>query len=122
MIGERTESQHYRRVAGGVEITGPAVDGTLEGNPVADQHLAVIAGTNAGESLFAVTIAANWGSFIVTDAEAGPGPDGSNTPSDNKRAILNALIYKNVAKDGLGRPLLARATMKRLAPRTPSPA
>lgn len=113
MIGERGETEHVRRVAGYVEITGPAPNGTLEGSPIGDQHLAVIAGTNAGDDPFAVTVAANWGSFVITDADAPPERPGSNTPSGNKTAILNALIYKNVRKDELGRPVLGHATMQR---------
>ena len=113
MIGERTESPHYRRLAGGVEITGPAPDGTLDGNPTGDQHLAVIAGTNTGDDPFAVTVTANWGSFVVTDADAPAPLPGANRPSGNKAAILNALIHRHAAKDPLGRPLLARATMRR---------
>ncbi|HEY1935892.1 MAG TPA: hypothetical protein VGG99_28130 [Acetobacteraceae bacterium] len=113
MIGERTESEHYRRVAGGVEIIGPARDGTLEGNPIGDQHLAVIAGTQAGDEPFAVTVVANWGSFVVSDAEAPAPHSGANRQSGNKAAILNALIYKHATKDTLGRPLLAHATMRR---------
>jgi hypothetical protein len=113
MIGERGDSEHLRRVAGGVEITGPVTDGTLDGNPIGDQHLAVIAGTNTGDDPFAVTLAANWGSFVVTDADVPLEQRGSNAPSGNKAAILNALIYKNVRKDELGRPVLAHATMQR---------
>lgn len=113
MIGERTDSAHYRRVAGGVEVTGPAPDGTLNGSPIGDQYLAVIAGTNAGDAPFAVTVAANWGAFVVTDADVPAEHDGSDAPSRNKSAILNALIYKHARKDELGRPLLARATLRR---------
>jgi hypothetical protein len=113
MIGERTECEHYQRVAGGVEIVGPAPKGTLEGSPIDDQYLAVIAGTPAGDEPFAVTVAANWGSFVVSDAEAPTAPPGANRQSGNKAAILNALIYKHAAKDTLGRPLLAHATMRR---------
>jgi hypothetical protein len=113
VIGECVEAEHLRRVAGYVEITGPAPSGTLDGNPIGDQHLAVIAGTNTGNDPFAVTVAANWGSFVVIDAEAPPEHRGSNAPSGNKAAILNALIYKDVRKDELGRPVLARATMQR---------
>jgi hypothetical protein len=113
VIGERGESLHVRRVAGYVEITGPAPNGTLDGSPIGDLYLAVIAGTHTGDDPFAVTVAANWGSFVVTDADAPPEGPGSNAPSGNKTAILSALIYKNVRKDELGRPLIARATMQR---------
>jgi len=60
MIGERGNSEHIRRVAGYVEITGPAPNGTLDGNPIGNQHLAVIVGTNTSDDSFAVTVAANW--------------------------------------------------------------
>jgi hypothetical protein len=33
MLGERVESPHFKRVAGGLDITGPAPNGTLDGNP-----------------------------------------------------------------------------------------
>ena len=59
MLGERTSSDHYRRVAGGVEITGPAPEGTLEGDPIGGDHLAVIAGTGTGDEPFSVSVAAN---------------------------------------------------------------
>jgi hypothetical protein len=113
MIGERGDCEHLRRVAGYLEITGPAPNGTLKGSPIGDQHLAVIAGTNAGDGAFAVTVTANWGSFVVIDADTPPESGGSNTPSANKTAILNALIYENVRRDELGHPVLARATMQR---------
>jgi hypothetical protein len=113
MIGERVESEHYQRVAGGVEITGPAPNGTLEGNPIGDQHLAVIAGTNSGDEPFAATVAANRGSFVVADPDAPPERHCVNAPSNNRNAILNAVIYKNLQKDAAGRALLARATMQR---------
>ena len=35
-------------------ITGPAPNGTLAGDPLAGQHLAVIAATNTGDELFRV--------------------------------------------------------------------
>jgi hypothetical protein len=59
MIGERARSPHYRRVAGGVEITGPTPEGTLDGDPLNGEHLAVIASTNTGNAPFAVTVAAS---------------------------------------------------------------
>lgn len=111
MLGERGDtSPNYRRVAGGVEVTGPTPDGVLEGSPVGDEHLAVIAGTNAGDDPFAVSVAANWGAFVVTEAAA---PAGGNTPSGNRTAILNALLYKAAEKDRLGRAVLAQATLRR---------
>ncbi len=112
MLGERTESDHYRRVAGGVEIIGPAPEGTLQGNPAGGDHLAVIAGTGTGEEPFGVSVAANWGSFVVTDANVPGLAAGANQPSANKAAILNALIHKQAAKDAAGRAVLARATMQ----------
>jgi hypothetical protein len=119
MLGERgDESPHYRRVAGGVEVTGPAPDGVLEGNPIGDEHLAVIASTNASDDPFAVSVAANWGAFVITEATA---PPGRNALSGNRTAILNALIYARAVKDVNGRAVLARATMRRkLAAEPPS--
>lgn len=113
VIGERVTSEHFMRVAGGVEITGPTEGDVLKGNPIRDDHLAVIAGTNASDEPFAVTVAANWGSFVVTDAGALAPRPGANAPQGNKAAILNALIYKHARKDELNRAILARATMRR---------
>jgi hypothetical protein len=97
-------------VAGGVEVTGPARDGVLEGSPVGNEHLAVFAGTNAGDDPFAVSVAANWGAFVVTEVAA---LAGSKMRSGNRTAILNALIYARADKDLNGRAVLARATMRR---------
>ena len=73
----------------------------------------MIAGTGNGDDPLGVTVAANWGSFVVTDADAPPDRPGTNAPpSANKAAILNALLYRQVRKDELGRPLLAEATMR----------
>src|SRR5207249_2338863 len=70
MIGETgRESENFRRVAGGVDIIGPAPNGTLDGNPIGDQHLAVIAATNAGDEPFAVSVAALRGSFVVGEID-----------------------------------------------------
>jgi hypothetical protein len=119
MLGERGDaSPHYRRVAGGVEITGPAPDDKLEGNPVGDEYLEVIAGTNVGDDPFAVSVAADWGAFVVTEATI---PSGSNAPSGNRTAILNALIYARATKDLNGRAVLARATLRRKAAAEPPP-
>ena len=82
----------------------------LDGDPIGEQHLAVIAGTNSGDEPFAASVAANWGGF----PDAPPWRAGSNAPPANKTAILNALIYKNIRRDDIGRPVvLARATMRR---------
>ena len=115
MIGERVTSENFKRVAGGVEITGPAPNGTLEGDPIGEQYLAVIAGTNTGGAPFAVTVAANRRSFVVTDPDAPPERRGANAPSDARDAILNVLIYRDLRKDETGRAVLARATMQRAA-------
>jgi hypothetical protein len=112
MVGERLESNHFKRVAGGLHITGPAPCGTLDGNPIGDQHLAVMAGTNTGEETFAVTVAANRRSFVVVDLQARSGDQTDGALLDNKNAILNVLIYKNLRKDESGRAVLASATMR----------
>lgn len=115
MLGERGTSENFKRIAGGVEITGPARNGTLEGDPIGEQYLAVVAGTNTASTPFAVTVAANRRSFVVTDSDAPPERRGANAPSDARDAILNVLIYKGLPKDAAGRPVLARATMQRAA-------
>jgi hypothetical protein len=112
MIGERVISDDFRRVAGGIEITGPTRNGVLDGDPFGDDYLAVIAPMNGDGDPFTVTIAANRRSFVVLDADAPRESHGSNAPTGNKNAILNVLIYKNVRKDDTGRAILARATMK----------
>jgi hypothetical protein len=52
---------------------------------------APIAGANAGDGPFAITVTANWDSCVVSDAK----------------------IYKDLKKDGFGRLTLARAIMRR---------
>jgi hypothetical protein len=109
MIGERIESDNFRRVAGGIEITGPAT--TLKGDPIGDYHLAVIAATNASDEPFKVTVAVHRRSFVVAeDPCAGLTV---NVPVDNKQIILNHFIYKHCSKDEAGRAIVAQATMKR---------
>jgi hypothetical protein len=113
MIGERIQSDNFDRVAGGIEIKGPAPSGTLEGNPIGNQHVAVIAGTNAGDDAFAVTVAAHRRSFVVADADRPYSVCNGDVPPDNKNVILNYFIYRRCGRDEAGRALLAQATMKR---------
>ena len=111
MLGEQAESENYRRVAGGIDIVGPAPDGTLDGDPIGGRPLATIAATHAGDEPFAVKVSAPRRSFVVLDAET------AEPPSDNKSVILNEFIYKRCNKDEAGRAVLATATMKRRARR-----
>jgi hypothetical protein len=107
------EGENFKRVAGGIEIIGPAPNGTLDGDPIGDQHLAVIAATNTGDAAFAVSVAALRGSFVVGGADA--------EVSVNKTAILNEFIYRRaVERDDAGRAILAQATMK-LRPKETDP-
>ena len=111
MIGERVKSEHFRRVAGGIDISGPTNnEGTLDGDPIGNQHLAVIVPTNIGDDPFAVAVAAGRRSFVVTDVSEG---SVGGAPADNKTVILNQLIYRRCGKDEAGRTVLAEATMKR---------
>jgi hypothetical protein len=112
MIGERLESKNFRRVAGGIEITGPAPSGTLDGDPIGDHHLAVLVATNADDGPFAVTVAAGRRSFVVADVSE---DRTAEAPADNKTVILNQFIYRRCAKDDAGRAVLAEATMTRRA-------
>jgi hypothetical protein len=117
MIGERVKSENFRRVAGGIEITGPAPAGTLDGNAIGDQHLCVIGATNApggsDNALFVVTVAAGRRSFVVAEVDASPDRDTGNDLTGNKDAILNVFIYRRCGKDESGRAVLAEATIKR---------
>jgi hypothetical protein len=109
MIGERISSENFRRVAGGIDITGPkGLGGTLDGDPIGDNYLAVIAPTNAGDVPFAVTVAAGRRSFVVADSDR-PNCDSA---AETKNAILNQFIYSRCNKDEAGRAVLAQATMK----------
>jgi hypothetical protein len=114
MLGERVKSDCFERVAGGIEITGPAPDGVLVGSPLGGEHLAVIGSTNTCDDPFVVTVAANRGSFVVADANAPAVLDCADAPSTARNAILSALIYKNLKyQDESGRAVLARTTLKR---------
>jgi hypothetical protein len=109
MLGEENGSENFRRVAGGIDIVGPAPEGTLDGDPIGGRSLATIAATHAGNEPFAVTVAAPRRSFVVRDAEV------PEAPVETKSVILNEFIYKLCRKDESGRAVLARATMKRRA-------
>jgi hypothetical protein len=120
MLGEMgRKSEHFERVAGGIELTGPkGADGTLKGDPLGEQHLAIIAATQASDTPFAVNVAAPSGSFIVTDRDLPPAVRDRNEPDAgvvNRNAILNHFIYRLCAKDELNRAVLARAELKRRA-------
>jgi hypothetical protein len=110
MRGEQPGSENFRRVAGGIDIVGPAPAGTLDGDPIGSGPLAAIAATHTGDEPFTVAVAALRRSFVVRDAEK------PEVPIDNKSVILNEFIYKKCrCKDESGRAVLARATMKRRA-------
>ena len=108
-LGERGDPpyRNFKRRAGGLEVTGPKDGDVLEGDPLGGEHLAAIAGTNTGKEPFTATVAADWRSFDVRDADA------PVAVPDNKDAILNALIHKHAPKDRQGRAILASATMRR---------
>jgi hypothetical protein len=98
MVAERVESDNFRRVAGGIAIVGPAPNGTLEGNPIKEEYLAVIAATNTGDSPFSVTVAANRQNFVVADPSEPRERKRTDTNSANKNLILNTLIYRHLVK------------------------
>jgi hypothetical protein len=118
MVGERVTSENFKRVPGGIAPNGTALNGTLQGNPIGDEHLAIIAATHAGDDAFEVTVTANRGSFQITERDTTPSAD--LAPTVNKNAILNAFIYRRCERDKYERAVLARATMKRREPVDPT--
>lgn len=112
MLGEREETKdlkNFTRVAGGIEITGPIVDGVLKDDPFANHYLGVIERANAKDEPFAVTVAAHRRSFVVTDADK----ELQSVPlSENKDAILNTLVLRRCERDEENRAVLAHATLQ----------
>lgn len=113
MLGEREETKglkNFVRVAGGIDIVGPLVDGVLKDDPFSNHYLGVIERANARGEPFAVTVAAHGRSFVVTDADKDAG---SAIPSENKEAILNVLVLRRCERDEENRAVLAYATLQR---------
>jgi hypothetical protein len=116
MLGEREETQnaeHFTRVAGGVEITGPLQDGVLDGNPIGNHYLGVMERTEVGSEPFAVAVAAHRRSFVVADADAALPSAGASL--DNKDAFLNVFIYRRCHRDEENRAVLAEAQIRHVS-------
>jgi hypothetical protein len=113
LIGERAEHEHFKPAPGGAKISGP-VDGhgCLSGDPLGEEHLAIIEPAGEGEETVTVAVHAGRRSFVVSTADTQDERTGSNVAPANKDAVLNALIYKGREKDAQGRVILALARMQ----------
>lgn len=110
MIGERDETKdlkNFVRVAGGIDIVGPLVDGVLKDDPFANHYLGVLERANGRSEPFAVTIAAHGRSFVVRDADTP-----NSILSENKDAILNLLVLRRCERDEENRAVLVHATLQ----------
>jgi hypothetical protein len=116
MLGEREETrdgEHFTRVAGGVEITGPLDSDILNGNPIGNHYLGLLEHPEKSREPFVAAVAAHRRSFVVADAEAVPH---ATTPLDNKDAILNVFIYRRCRnRDEENRAVLAQAEIRRIS-------
>lgn len=118
MIGERPGPAYFKRLAGGVEITGPRDDnGRLSGDILQGEYIAVIESVGNDEHPLTVSILAGRRSFSVAALGRKKGTVSDDETNVNKDAILNALIYKVQTIDSQGRIVLAEARITRRKPK-----
>ena len=114
LIGGRAPHDHIAPGVDGIAITGPAANGLLHGDPIGEDHIAIIEPGPAGIGPVAVTLSTLSRAFdfkYSPAADTAPAPAGQ-TP--NRDAILNILFGEAIGRDpASNRILLARATMRR---------
>ena len=115
LLGERTESKNYRRVAGGVEITGETNQhGHLAGAPIGDEPFATIEPSDdtatPGADRFTILVSAPLRSIDITDPDAPL--DTHRLDNANKEAVLDIILSKSRPRTESNHRILARATMR----------
>jgi hypothetical protein len=119
MIGARAEHPNFDVDVGGTKIKGPRnSDGWLVGDPLGEEHVAVIEPAGGGEEI--VTLSLHAGRLALAFKVAPVGDEDKPTEIDlttNKQAVLNTFISQVLGRDRQGRAILARTRMQR-RPRT----
>ncbi len=114
LVGERAEHPNFKPRAEGVEIIGPLdSDGSLTGNPLGEEYLAIIERTEGPQKPVTVRLHASRRSFAVVELAPVEATIDAKSNSVNKDVILNQLIYEGRAKDGQGQVIIAEARMRR---------
>jgi hypothetical protein len=115
MIGERAVHECARRIAGGVEFNPCEGRDCLTGDLLGDDYIAVMEPAGEGEPEVTVQLYAGRRSFEVAAVDGQPDGNGANI-TEEKDAVLNALIYTGRPKDGQGRVMLAWARIQNKPP------
>ena len=115
LVGEHAAHPNFRSGTDDVEVIGPRKEGfCLDGDPLGEDFIAQIKPAEDGRDEESVTVAlyAYRRSFAVSLSPTPPDADSGDVAAEEKDAVLNVLIAKP-RKDGRGRVLVARDTMKR---------
>ncbi len=113
LIGERAPHDHITPGVGGITLAGPVEGGTLRGNPIGDDPLAIIEPGPAGDDTVRITVSASPRAFTFAYA---PDPDSPPVCMDqkpNRAAILGLLFAGEAPRDAQGRVVLASAGLRR---------
>jgi hypothetical protein len=114
MIGERTPHPNVEPSVNGLIITGPtSSEGWLKGNPIGDDHLAIIEPGPPGNNSITISVCAGPRAFsfsYVSDPDKQP-IKAEEKP--NRAAVLNLLFGEDMPCDSQGRIILARSTIRR---------
>jgi hypothetical protein len=117
LINERTALPHFKPGVQGITVIGPRDKGILSGNPVGDEHLAVIEprGSAAQSVTVAVRAVRSNIAFAVIDDPTTASPPTIQTP--NRDAVLAAVLNEAIPRDAQGRYILSSARMRRNQPK-----
>ena len=113
LIGERAPHDHITPGVGGITLAGPVQGGTLRGNPIGDDPLAIIEPGPAGDNTVRITVSASPRAFTFAYA---PDPDSPLVCAEqkpNRAAILGLLFAGEAPRDAQGRVVLASAGLRR---------
>jgi hypothetical protein len=115
LIGVRAKNENFRREPGGVRIVGPKNNrGHLSGYPLGDEHLVVLDPYGEGDDPPTVTLTALRRCFdVLPTVEILPAGQDTVLASEEKDAVINALIFSVLPKDGAGRVILQRARLRK---------
>ncbi len=114
LIGERAPHDHFDTIPGGLRVKGPRNKrGQLAGDVLGGEYILAVTSNGEGEKPVIVTLAAFRRSFDVVPADKRGKPVASCLNTEARDAVVNALIFRLLKKDGQGRGILQQARMQR---------
>ena len=114
LIGKRAAHPNLSPAGDALRITGPRPDAQcLDGEVFEESHIVTITPTDDAAAEVTVTISVGRRAFTVTPLDEEGRPLATALDSEAKKAVLNALIFENLPRDGTGRAVLQQAKLRR---------